>query len=149
MDKDVKTLICEIILMIIMLMIIIPICVNASNSYSNKKENMQKYNNIAVNISNNKSNMIVTINNYNKKKMVVNLILKTSKFSNNYMVQLDDKKYDLSDVVYTEDDNNYYFNLGSYEVDNSVDVEFQLNLVGNEIYDDSITYSFLTEVANC
>lgn len=148
-DDEIKRLIVEIIAVIILFIIAVPICVNASNNYNEKKNNMQKYNNIVVDISDTNSSKIVTINNYNNKKKTVNLILKTSKFYDEYMVKIDDKEYLLRDIVYSEDDNYYYFNLGSYEVKDKKEINFDLELVGNEIYDDCISYSFLAEVANC
>ena len=149
LDRDVRTLLCEIIIMVLIIAITVPICVNASNRYNSKKNNMEKYTNVGINISNKNSGMIVTLNNKNKHDVVVNLILKTTKFSNNYSIKLDDKDYNLSEIEYSEDDSNYYFNLGSYKVEDSVDVNFKLYLVGNDIYDDSITYSFIAEVVNC
>ena len=65
------------------------------------------------------------------------------------MVKIDDEEYLLRDIVYSEDDNYYYFNLGSYEVKDKKEIDFNLELIGNEIYDDCISYSFLAEVANC
>ena len=148
-DDEIKRLIVEIITVIILFIIAVPICVNASNNYNEKKNNMQKYNNIVVDISDINSSKIVTINNYNNKKKTVNLILKTSKFYDVYMVKIDDEEYLLRDIVYSEDDNYYYFNLGSYEVKDKKDIDFNLELIGNEIYDDCISYSFLAEVENC
>lgn len=148
-DDEIKRLIVEIITVIILFIIAVPICVNASNNYNEKKNNMQKYNNIVVDISDINSSKIVTINNYNNKKKTVNLILKTSKFYDEYMVKIDDEEYLLRDIVYSEDDNYYYFNLGSYEVKDKKEIDFNLELIGNEIYDDCISYSFLAEVANC
>ena len=148
-DDEIKRLIVEIIAVIILFIIAVPICVNASNNYNEKKNNMQKYNNIVVDISDINSSKIVTINNYNNKKKTVNLILKTSKFYDEYMVKIDDEEYLLRDIVYSEDDNYYYFNLGSYEVKDKKEIDFNLELIGNEIYDDCISYSFLAEVANC
>lgn len=148
-DDEIKRLIVEIITVIILFIIAVPICVNASNNYNEKKNNMQKYNNIVVDISDINSSKIVTINNYNNKKKTVNLILKTSKFYDEYMVKIDDEEYLLRDIVYSEDDNYYYFNLGSYEVKDKKEIDFKLELIGNEIYDDCISYSFLAEVANC
>ena len=149
MEKDFRYLVAESILMIFFLMIIIPICVNASHNYNEKKSTIQQYNNIAIDISRNDSNMFVNINNYNDEKKVINLIMKTTKFSNEYLVALDDKQYNLKDIPYTEDKDNYYFNLGSYKIDKVKNIKFSLKLLGAEIYDDSITYSFLAEVANC
>ena len=149
MNKDYKTLVAEIVLMIIIMLIVIPICVNASNNYNEKKSNIQQYNNIAIDINRIDSNTYVNINNYNKDKKVINLIMKTTKFSNEYIVKLDDKEYSLKDIPHTEDKEKYYFNLGSYEVKKETSIKFAMSLVGNEIYDDSITYSFVAEVANC
>ena len=148
-DDEIKRLIVEIITVIILFIIAVPICVNDSNNYNEKNNNMQKYNNIVVDISDINSSKIVTINNYNNKKKTVNLILKTSKFYDEYMVKIDDEEYLLRDIVYSEDDNYYYFNLGSYEVKDKKEIDFNLELIGNEIYDDCISYSFLAEVANC
>ena len=149
MKKDFKSLIAEIILMIVIMLIVIPICVNASHNYNEKKSHIQQYNNIAIDIKNNNSNNYININNYNKDKKVINLVMKTTKFSNEYVVKLNDKEYNLKDIPHTEDKENYYFNLGSYEVKKVTNIRFSMSLVGDEIYDDSITYSFVAEVANC
>lgn len=141
MDKDIKKLICEIILMVIIIIITIPICVNASNNY----KKMQNYNNISINIENKNNNKTIKIKNYNVEKKF-NLILKTSKFSNEYKITLDGVDYNLKDVVYSEDQENYYFNLGSYEIKNNKNINFSMELSGNYIYDDNISYSFLAEV---
>ncbi len=149
MEKDFKSLIAEIILMVIIMLIIIPICVNASHNYNVKKSTIQQYNNISIDIRRIDSNMYVNINNYNKDKKVINLIMKTTKFSNEYIVNLNDKEYHLKDIPHTEDKYYYYFNLGSYEIKKVKDIKFSLKLLGDEIYDDSISYSFVAEVANC
>ena len=149
MIKDQKSLIAEIVLMITILLIIVPICVNASHNYNEKKSTIQQYNNIALDIKSIDSSKYVNINNYNKNKKVINLIMKTTKFSNEYIIKLDDKEYQLKDIPHTEDKDYYYFNLGSYEVKKVKNIKFSLNIIGEEIYDDSITYSFVAEVANC
>ncbi|MBR3161911.1 MAG: hypothetical protein IKF19_04195 [Bacilli bacterium] len=147
--NSLKFLVAEIVLMIMIMLIIIPICVNASHNYKEKKSNIQQYNNIAIDIKYIDSNKYVNVSNYNDEKKVINLIMKTTKFSNEYIVYLDDKEYRLNDIPHTEDKDYYYFNLGSYEVRKVTSVKFSLNLLGDEIYDDSITYSFVAEVANC
>lgn len=149
MEKDQKSLIAELLLMIIIILIVIPICVNASRNYNEKKSTIQQYNNIALDIKSIDSNRYVNVNNYNKNKKVINLIMKTTKFSNEYLIKLDDKEYQLKDIPHTEDKDYYYFNLGSYEVKKVKNIKFSLKLIGEEIYDDSITYSFIAEVANC
>ncbi len=149
MNKDLKSLTAEVVLFIIIMLIIVPICVNASHNYNEKKSNIQQYNNISIDIKRIDSNKYVIVNNYNKNKKIINLIMKTTKFSNEYIIKLDDKEYYLKDIPYTEDEENYYFNLGSYEIDKVNNIKFSLELSGDRIYDDSITYSFLAEVANC
>ena len=149
MRDDVKSLKIEIILMVIILLIIIPICVNASHNYKEKKTGIQQYSNVSIDIKYQDSNMYINVNNYNKKRKVVNLIMKTTKFSNEYIIKLDDKEYNLKDIPYTEDEEHYYFNLGSYKVDRVERIKFAMSLVGDDIYDDSITYSFVAEAANC
>ena len=148
MDKDVKALICDIILLLLIMVISIPICVNASRDYNKKKYVLQSDNNISVSISNENSNFFVNIYNYNSRSKTVNLILKTSKFSNNYNITLDDKFNNLDEIARIEDDNYYYFYLGSYKIKKHKQIKFDLNLMGDEVYDDSIKYSFLTEALN-
>ena len=149
MDKDIKALIAHIIVMIVILIIISCICINANRDYNMKKNSIQQYNNVVIDIKNNDSKMYVNVNNYNKDKKVINLILKTSKFSNEYRVGLDDMEYNLNTVPRTEDKEYYYFDLGSYEIVKTKSIKFSLDLVGDDVYDDSITYSFVAEVANC
>ena len=48
-----------------------------------------------------------------------------------------------------EDENNYYFNLGSYEVEKYNEVKFKLLLINNKVDTENITYSFITEAENC
>lgn len=148
MDKDTKTLICDVILLLLIMAISIPICVNASRDYNKKKYSLQSDSNISVSISNENSNFFVSIYNYNSKSKTVNLILKTSKFSNDYNITLDDKVYNLKEIARTEDDNYYYFYLGSYKIKKHKQIKFDLNLIGDEVYDDSIQYGFLTETLN-
>lgn len=148
MDKDMKTLICDVILLLLIMVISVPICVNASRDYNKKKYSLQSDSNISVSISNEDSNFFVSIYNYNSKSKTVNLILKTSKFSNDYNISLDDKVYNLKEIARTEDDNFYYFYLGSYKIKKHKQIKFDLNLVGDEVYDDSIQYGFLTESLN-
>ena len=148
MENDFKSLIAEMIIMIIIIIIVIPICVNASHNYNEKKSSIQQHNNIMVDIKNIDSNMYLDINNYNKDKKIINLIMKTTKFSNEYIIKLDDKEYNLKDIPHTEDKDYYYFNLGSYQIKKAKQIKMSLKLLGDEIYDDSITYSFIAEAAN-
>ena len=51
-------------------------------------------------------------------------------------------------MSYSEDDDNYYYSLGNYVVKDKVKVTFDLKILGDAIYDDSVTYSFLAEAVN-
>ena len=149
MENEIKALIAHVVIMIVILIVISCICITANKDYNMKKNSIQQYNNVVVDIKNNDSKMYVNVNNYNKDKKIINLILKTSKFSNEYKIGLDDSEYNLNMVPRTEDGEHYYFNLGSYEVIKTKSIKFSMDLVGDNVYDDSITYSFVAEVANC
>lgn len=148
-NKDLRRLICEIILLICIVIIIIPICVNASNDYKYKVLDIKKSNsNVLIDISSNKSGKIITLVNDNDDKIVVNLVMKISKYSNNYLMVVNGHEYKLSEMSYSEDDDNYYYSLGNYVVKDKVKVTFDLKILGDAIYDDSVTYSFLAEAVN-
>ena len=63
MIDDVKSLKVEVVLMIIILLIIIPICVNASHNYKEKKTSIQQYSNVSIDIKYQDSNMFINVNN--------------------------------------------------------------------------------------
>ncbi len=148
-DKDLRRLICEIILLVCIVIIIIPICVNASNDYKYKVWDIKKSNsNVLIDISSSKGGKIITLVNDNDDKTVVNLVMKISKYSNNYMMVVNGREYKLSEMSYSEDDDNYYYSLGNYVVKDKVKVTFDLEILGDAIYDDSVTYSFLAEAVN-
>ena len=148
-NKDLRRLICEIILLICIVIIIIPICVNASNDYKYKVLDIKKSNsNVLIDISSNKGGKIITLVNDNDDKIVINLVMKISKYSNNYLMVVNGHEYKLSEMSYSEDDDNYYYIFGNYVVKDKVKVTFDLKILGDAIYDDSVTYSFLAEAVN-
>lgn len=149
MDKESKRLISEIIFMVIFLLVVIPICVSASTSYNDSKSKLQCISNISIDIANGNDNKIIRLSNLDDRKTNVNLILKISKFSSKYIVELDDNIYNLNDMFYTEDEDFYYYNLGVYEINQYREFKFRLILVESDIYDDDIIYSFMTEVGFC
>ena len=145
MDRESKRLIFEIVSLVLFLIIIVPVCVNASDKYNKQKEVMLSGKGVSVDISHNGDMKKVTIySNYNNL-MKVNLILKISKFSNDYEVYLDDMVYNINDLEYTEDDNYRYYKLGIYEVDKIREFDFKLKTIGSVYYSETIVYSFITE----
>ena len=149
MEKSNKDLIIEIILVTVFLIIIVPVCVNASAKYRNAKLKAECNSKISINIEVKNSDKIIEMHNMNKKPTNVKLILKITKYINEYAINVNDEIKNLNDISHTEDEENYYFNLGSYEVDKYNEVKFRLLQINNIIESESITYSFIAEEENC
>lgn len=145
MDKESKGLIIEIVTLILLLIIIVPVCVNASNNYKEQKEVLLEGKDTTVDISHNGNNKKLTIYCNYDKLMKVNLIMKINKFTNEYLICLDDQVYDIRDLEYVEDDEYLYYNLGIYEVDQKREFDFQLKVKNQSYYNETIMYSFMTE----
>lgn len=145
MDKELRRLVVEIISLILLLCIVIPICVKASNEYQEKKEVLLNGTDTSVDISHNGKTKKLTIYSNHKGTMSVNLVMKITKFSNDYEIYLDDQIYDIDELEYIEDDEYQYYSLGIYEVDKIREFDFQLKAKGSLYYDETITYSFMTE----
>ena len=75
----------------------------------------------------------------------VNLVMKISKFNDEYLINLDDQVYNLKDLEYTEDDNYQYYNLGIYDIDKFRTFLFKINVKDKAYYDETISYGFYTE----
>ena len=149
MEKTNKELIFEISLVTLFLIIIIPVCVNASANFNKAKEKALCNSNISINIATKNSNKIIEMRNMNKKASNVKLILKITKYSNKYAININNEIKNLDEMEHTEDENNYYYNLGSYEVDKYNEINFKLLLLENVVDRENITYSFITEEENC
>ena len=149
MNKSNKELILEIIIMALFVIIIVPVCVNASASYNKRKATLECNNRIAVNIKINGNNKMIQLTNLNKKESKVNLILKITKYSNEYAVKIEDKYLELKTMTHTEDDKYFYYNIGSYEISKYKELPFSLVLLENKVEEEYITYSFMTEEENC
>lgn len=145
MDKESKRLIVEIVTLILLLIIVVPVCVNASNNYKEQKDVLLKGIGTSVDISHNGNNKKITIYCNYDKIMKVNLIMKISKFSGEYLIYLDDQTYNIHDLEYVEDEEFYYYNLGVYEVEDKREFDFLLKPKNHEYYDETIMYSFRTE----
>lgn len=145
MDKELKGLVGEIIAVIILMVIAIPICVKASSDYQTKKDKMIIGNHASVDISNRGEIKKVTVNSDNNKDISVYLILKISKFDDEYIVYLDDQIFDLKDLEYTEDNDNYYYNLGLYSIKEKRTFVFRITVKDKSYYNETISYSFYTK----
>ena len=145
MDKELKRLVTEILSMILLLIIVIPICVHASNNYQMKKRDLLQIANASVDISSKGEVKEVTIITNSNHEIKTSLILKISEFSDEYLVYLDDQVYELKQLEYTSDGEYRYYNLGFYEVADHRVFSFRLKPKDKVYYDESITYSFMTE----
>ncbi len=145
MDKELKGIVGEIIALIILMIIAIPICVKASSDYQTKKDKMIIGNHASVDISNRGEIKKVTVNSDNNKDISVYLILKISKFDDEYIVYLDDQIFDLKDLEYTEDNDNYYYNLGLYPIKRKRTFDFRITVKDKSYYKETISYSFYTK----
>ena len=123
----------------------IPICVNASSEYRSKKDAVLMGRNALVDISNKGEYKEIHVSSDADRIVRINLVMKISKFNDEYLVTLDDQVYDLKDLEYTEDDNYQYYNLGIYDVDKSRTFRFKINVKDKAYYDETITYGFYTE----
>lgn len=144
-DSEIKRLVIEIISLVLFLIIVVPICVDASNRYQEKRDVLLKGVNTSVDISNQGDVKRVTVYSNHEDAMRVNLFLKISKFTGDYLVYLDDQVYDIRSLDCSEDEDYQYYNLGIYEVDQVREFQFQLKRKNKFYNDETITYSFVTE----
>jgi len=145
MEKELKSLFFEIVLLTLLIIIVVPVCVNASDKYKEQRQVLFSGLGTSVDIINDGDMKKVTIySNYNDV-VKVNLIMKINKFFNDYDVYLDGNIYNIDDFEYIEDDEYRYYKLGIYEVDNIREFAFKLQVSGDIYYDETIFYSFMTE----
>ena len=145
MDKELKGLIGEIVAIVILMLVAIPICVSASYDYQSNRGAIFSAKKASVDISNTGKIKDVTVYSNSKDPIKVNLYLKINKFDDDYVVELDGKSYNINDFDMHEDENNRYYNLGFYEVNKSRTFKFKIDVKGKSYYDETITYSFVTE----
>ena len=145
MDKEIKGLVVEIISLVLVLIIIIPICVNASSNYKEKKEQLFFGNRTSVDIANHGEIKKITVTSEYDGEFPVRLKLKISKFSDEYLIYLDDQVFEIKNLEYTEDLEYQYYNLGIYEIDEKRVFNFKLKVKDKSYYDETISYSFYTE----
>lgn len=145
MDKELRKLLFEIISLTLLLVIVIPICVNASDKYNEQKEAFFTNVGVSIDISNNGDKKKVTVYSNYDKSIKLSLVMKITKFSNDYDVILDNEVYNINDLEYTEDEENRYYRLGIYDVKQYREFDFKLRPKGSIYYDETIIYSFMTE----
>lgn len=145
MEEDLKSLVIEIISLILVLIIAIPICVSASSSYKESKAQLANASKTTIDISNKGDIKEVTVYSNSDKSIKINLLLKISKFSDEYLVSIDENTYELNKLEYVEDEEYRYYNLGIYDVLKRRKFDFNLKAKDKIYYDETITYSFVTE----
>ena len=102
-------------------------------------------NQTVVDISNQGEIKKVTVTSEYDETFSVRLMLKISKFHDEYLIYLDDQVFNIRDLEYTEDEEYQYYNLGIYEIDEKREFDFKLKVKDKSYYDETISYSFYTE----
>ena len=145
MDKELKGLVIEIFSIMLLLVIVIPICVNASSEYRSQKDAVLIGRKATVDISNKGEYKEIRVTSGTDRTIKVNLVMKISKFNDEYLICLDDQEYNLRDLEYSEDENYQYYNLGIYEVNQEKVFQFKISVKDKSYYDETISYGFYTE----
>ena len=145
MDKELKRLVVEICSIVLLLVIVIPICVNASSDYRSKRDALLVGNKASVDISNNGEYKQIRVTSGVDDTVKMSLVMRISKFNDEYLIYLDDKEYSLSDLEYTEDENYQYYNLGNFDVEKERVFQFKIKVKDKSYYDETISYGFFTE----
>ena len=145
MDKELKRLVVEICSIVLLLVIVIPICVNASSDYRSKRDALLVGNKASVDISNNGEYKQIRVTSGVDDTVKMSLVMRISKFNDEYLIYLVDKEYSLSDFDYTEDENYQYYNLGNFDVEKERVFQFKIKVKDKSYYDETISYGFFTE----
>lgn len=144
MDKEMKETFFEIVLLVLLLFFVVPICVQASNRYREMSEKYLQASKMFIDIHNRGDIKEVVVSSYYDDPIPVRLVLKINKFSDDYSISLDGVEYSMKNLEYREDEMYRYYYLGDYVIDQSRKFDFQFHHLSNS-YDDSVTYSFITE----
>lgn len=145
MDSEIRHLIVEIVSIVVLLLIVIPICVNASSEYREKRDFLLIGEKASVDISNMGEYKLITINSGTDKTVKMNLMMRISKFSDDYLIYLDDEVFNIRDLEYTEDEDYQYYNLGLFDVEKEKVLQFRIKVKDKSYYDETISYGFYTE----
>ena len=145
MDKELKRLVIEIISIVLLLIVVIPICVNASSEYCFKRNSILIGDKSSVDISNKGEYKEIKVSSGVDRTVKMNLVMRISKFNDDYLIYLDDNVYNLRDLEFREDENYQYYNLGIYEVQKEKKFNFKIKVKDKSYYDETISYGFFTE----
>ena len=145
MDKEIRHLVVEILSIVVLLIIVIPICVNASSEYRSKKDSLLVGQKASVDISNMGEYKLITVNSGIDRTIKMSLMMRISKFSDDYLIYLDDQVFDLRELEFTEDESYQYYNLGLYDVEKEKVFQFRIKVKDKAYYDETISYGFYTE----
>ena len=145
MDKELKRLVIEIITLVLLLVVVVPVCVDASSQYRLNQDAVMIGRKASVDISNKGEYKEIKVTSGVERPVKINLVMKISKFNDDYIIGLDDQQYNLRDLEYTEDDNYQYYNLGIYDVDSQRIFKFNIMVKDKSYYDETISYGFYTE----
>ena len=145
MDRELNGIVVEIFSLVILLIIAVPLCVRASSNYQEKKDKMYVGNHASVEINNLESVKKVIVSSEDKQDISIYLMLKISKFDDEYVIYLDDKIFRLSDMEYTEDSDYRYYNLGLYAISGKRTFDFKIAVLDRSYYNETISYSFYTK----
>lgn len=145
MEKELKGYVIEIMVITIFLIITVPICAKASNDYTTKKESLLNAFNATIDVNNKNDMKELSIYSNADKQIEVKLGLKMTKYYDEYSVIIDNRKYNLKDLDYKEDEENIYYILGTYEIDEVKKIDFKLIPNNQSYFKENIIYSFYTE----
>lgn len=147
MEKELKGAIIEVILLTIFLIITIPICVKASSDYKEEKEKYLNVFNTTIDVNNNGDYKELSIYSNTDNEITIRLGLTTNKFYDEYYIELDGKTYNLKDLEYQEDENNRYYIIGTYKINELKKVNFQMKPVKQSYFKEHLIYSFYATTA--
>ena len=145
MEKELKGLVIEVIVLTIFLIITVPICVQASSNYNDQKETMLNALNTTIDVSSNKDIKEINIYSNSNKPVKIKLGLSISQFYDDYYVTIDNKTYNLNELDYKEDEENKYFILGTYEINEVKTINFKLTPKNQDYFKEHLIYSFYAE----
>lgn len=145
MEKELKGLVIEVIVLTIFLIITVPICVQASSNYNEQKETMLNAINTTIDVNNKGDNKEISLYSNSNKTVEVKLGLTISQFYDEYYVTIDNKTYNLNELDYKEDEENKYFILGTYKIDEVKTISFKLTPKNQDYFKEHLIYSFYTE----
>ena len=145
MAKELKGLVIEIIVLTVFLLIAVPICVQASSNYNNQKETLLGAFNTTIDVNNKDDMKELSIYSNANKPVTVKLGLAITQYYDDYYIIVDDNTYNLDELDYKEGEENKYFIIGTYEVDELKKVNFKLCPKNQEYFKEHLIYSFYAE----